>query len=169
MIRPRSLLTHLRGRYRLLRRRGHNWLESHPRLRSALHIGGCLRTGPEPMARGIGVGLFIGLTPTVGFQTVLMVIGCIILRGNFPAAFAVSWVSNPVTLAPLYWAFHRAGEAVYSLIGLLPDSDSGSPLQIFANDLLVTSTGALVIATPVAGIGYFLASRLTAIVRDKKP
>lgn len=138
-------------------------------MRAALRISGCLRGGPEPMARGIGIGLFIGLTPTIGFQTVLMVIGCIVLRGNFPAAFAVSWVSNPVTLAPLYWTFHTAGEAVYSLVGLLPEDESASHLQAFANDLLVTGTGALVIATPVAGIGYFLASRLSTILRGRKP
>lgn len=148
------MLNTLRARYRVLRRRGHNWLANHPRLWHWLFITGCLRGGAEAAARGVAVGLFIGLTPTVGIQTILMILCCIILGANFPVAFAMSWLSNPITMAPLYWGFHQLGKF---LQGLAPFARNPLPdwmLDGTVAAMLFTFLGSLLVAVPFAVGGY---------------
>lgn len=157
---------HLRSRFRYLRARGQAWLARHPRALRVLELTGCLRKGPEAVARGILVGLFIGLTPTVGAQTLLMVLGCLLLRANFPSAFAVSWVSNPFTVAPLYWLFHGLGEALFEQLPLF--SSDLWIVQGIGDDIVFAGMGSLVIATPVALFGYALTKRLSLSVLARR-
>jgi len=155
----RSVPRHgLRSRLRLLRRRGHDWLQAHPRVAAALRLGGCLRGGPEPVARGLAIGAFVALTPTAGFQTVLMVVACIVLRANFPAAFAISWISNPFTIAPLYWAFHELGETLLGVAGARSIDPSSGPLMGARDELVATAAGSIAVAT-LAGCAVYLAAR----------
>ncbi|MGM0672205.1 DUF2062 domain-containing protein [Thioalkalivibrio sp.] len=149
-------------RWRALRWRAHNWLARHPRLHSGLHAAGSMKSGPEAMARGVAIGLFIGLTPTVGFQTVLMIILCIALAGNFPTALVASFVSNPFTTAPLYWAFHELGEAVFWYTPLLDHDMDAWYLQGFGDEITYTLLGSLLIATPTAMAGYWASRQLSA-------
>jgi uncharacterized protein (DUF2062 family) len=59
--------------------------------------------------------MFIGMTPTEGFQTLLLVLLWNLarplkrLRFNFKIAFAVSWISNYLTMIPLYFLFYYTG------------------------------------------------------------
>jgi len=148
------------SRFRALRQRAHLQLKSWPRLRQLLDTTGALRGETETIARGIGIGLFIGLTPTVGFQIVLMIIGCLLMRGNFPAAFAVSWISNPLTMAPLYWGFHNLGKAVFGRL-IIFTGENGY-LGKVGNEMLFTLLGSLLIAAPSAILGYHIALRVLA-------
>jgi len=145
----------LRARYRVLRRRGHNWLASHPRLWHWLFITGCLRGGAEAAARGVAVGLFIGLTPTVGVQTILMILCCIIVGANFPVAFAVSWLSNPITMAPLYWGFHKLGKLLYELVPIAQNPLPSWMIDGPFDTMFFTVLGSLLLAVPFAAGGYF--------------
>lgn len=152
----------LHQRFRYFRTRGHAWLQTHPRTLNALEFTGCLRRGPEAIARGVFVGLFVGLTPTVGGQTLLMILGCMALRGNFPSAFAVSWVSNPFTVAPLYWLFHGLGKQVFQK---LPLFDSGAwYVQGIGDDIVFAGLGSLLLALPAAIGGYYLSHRVSAAI-----
>lgn len=156
----------LTQRFRYLRARGHAWLQAHPRTLDALEFTGCLRKGPEDIARGVFVGLFVGLTPTLGGQTLLMVLGCALLRGNFPSAFAVSWVSNPFTIAPLYWLFHGIGEALFKNLALFR-SDIWF-VQGIGDDIVFAALGSLLVALPVALGGYFLSHRVSAALAARR-
>lgn len=128
------------------------WGGNH-RVREWLKRSGCLRFNRECVARGLAVGLFIGLTPTVGAQTLLMLGGCLLVGGNFPVAFLVSWVSNPVTMAALYFAFHQIGERLFG--GWLETVIEGSDwMDAALVDLLSTALGSLVVAAPAAALGY---------------
>ncbi|QKK01199.1 MAG: DUF2062 domain-containing protein [Pseudomonadota bacterium] len=122
------------------------------RVRAWLNRSGCLRFRREPVARGVAVGLLIGMTPTVGFQTLLMLAGCLLIRGNFPAAFAVSWISNPLTLPAMVWAYHQLGERLFGRwLGAL---SGGGRLDEAFSDVVATALGSLIFAVPVALIGY---------------
>lgn len=129
---------------------GHN----SQRVRRWLRRSGCLTFKRDPIARGIGIGLLVGLTPTVGLQTVLMLAGCLLVRGNFPAAFAISWLSNPFTLPPMVYAYHELGEWLFGswVRDLLEGSDIASNALI---GMLNTALGTVLIAVPIALIGYF--------------
>ncbi len=131
------------------------WLYRHPRIDRALDRTGCLRFDRRSVARGTGVGLFVALTPTVGVQTWMMLGGCLLMRGNFPAAFVVSWISNPITVAPLYMGYHALGETVFG-----PIVNAGMQLagydENLALEIVYVALGSLLVALPIAVAGYAL-------------
>ncbi|WP_422822297.1 DUF2062 domain-containing protein [Vreelandella andesensis] len=88
----------------------------------------CFSGDPESVSRGFAIGIFYGLTPTVGVQTLLVLTSCLILRGNFPMAFTATWVSNPLTLVPLYWMFENIGSLFISGSILSPDTAVAWPI-----------------------------------------
>jgi len=124
-----------------------------PRLRAWLHQSGCFRFQRELVARGVALGLLVGLTPTAGFQTALMLAGCLLIRGNFPAAFAVSWISNPLTWPPLYWLFHEIGQWLFDpwLRSLIKGTGWLDEALV---DIMAVALGSLTLAIPVAMVGY---------------
>jgi uncharacterized protein (DUF2062 family) len=145
-----------RQKYQEIRAQSHRWLGRHPILARALEYTGCLGVNDHVVARGVAVGLFVGLTPTVGVQTLLMIAGCVLLRGNFPAAFLVSWVSNPLTMAPLYVAFNALGRATFE--PLVRPSIKLTGLEGAAVlEGLLTLLGSLLLAVPISMLGYAVA------------
>lgn len=137
------------------RRRIQAWLATHPRVAHFLERGGCLHVDERTLARGLAVGLFVGLTPTVGIQTALILSGSLAFRANFVAAFLVSNISNPFTIAPFYFGFNRLGEWWITRLPISPASvvDLGDEI---AHETLAMVIGSLTIAIPVAALGYFL-------------
>jgi uncharacterized protein (DUF2062 family) len=72
------------------------------RLRPVLRWVLKLRSSPRAIAGGLGVGMFIAFTPTVGIQIILAIIAATLCNVNRPAAIAPVWITNPVTVAPVY-------------------------------------------------------------------
>jgi uncharacterized protein len=134
-------------------------MERHPRLARVLLRLGCLDTDPYALARGVSIGLLIGLTPTVGAQIVMMIVACYLFRGNFLAAFALSWVTNPLTVAPLYYGFHQMGELVFGPL-LTPLADLSGLKGAILEESVMTLLGSLVFAIPAAITGYFICLKL---------
>ncbi|MFU8814703.1 MAG: DUF2062 domain-containing protein [Pseudomonadales bacterium] len=134
------------------------WLRRHPRMRALLARSGSLDPDERALARGVAVGLFVGLTPTVGVQTPLMVAASVLFRANFPAAFIVSWINNPLTLGLLYFSFHEVGDEALALLPIRFDGLSGSLFglgEALAEDVAAIVIGSLLIALPMAFFGYF--------------
>ncbi|MDX1625459.1 MAG: DUF2062 domain-containing protein, partial [Wenzhouxiangellaceae bacterium] len=126
----------------------------HPRITALLERSGSLHVDEFALARGVALGLFVGFTPTVGIQTLMMVAGSLAFRANFPAAFIVSFVSNPVTMAPLYFGFNRLG---HLLMDWLP-IQAATPATLgdeIAEQTLAMLLGSLAIAIPAGVLGYF--------------
>jgi uncharacterized protein (DUF2062 family) len=69
----------------------------------------------EFTARGVANGVFWGLTPTVGLQTLEIVATWFLGRRVFNRdssllqAMIWVWVNNPVTMIPMYYAFYVTG------------------------------------------------------------
>lgn len=61
-----------------------------------------LRSSPRAIAGGLGLGMFIAFTPTVGIQIFLAIFLATLLGLNRPAAIVPVWITNPVTVAPVY-------------------------------------------------------------------
>lgn len=70
---------------------------------------------PEYTARGVANGVFWGLTPTVGLQTLEIIATWFLGRRLFRRdssllqALIWVWVNNPVTMIPMYYAFYVTG------------------------------------------------------------
>ena len=70
---------------------------------------------PECTARGVAVGVFWALTPLLGLQTLLMIASWQFLKHvlrkdtSLVQALIWSWVNNPATMIPMYYAFYVTG------------------------------------------------------------
>ena len=61
-----------------------------------------LQGTPEALARGLACGVFAGLFPFAGSQTVLALLLAFLFRGNKILAAVGPWISNPITSVPIY-------------------------------------------------------------------
>ena len=64
---------------------------------------------PVSIARGGALGIWVGLTPTVGAQMLIVTALAVPMRANLPVSLAMVWISNPLTVVPLYFAFYLLG------------------------------------------------------------
>lgn len=95
-------------------------------LRRVLQLTGSPRTllrsvlalddSPHAIALGVAIGIFVGLTPSVGVQTIMVLAIVVLTRPFFyfngTAAMASTYISNPVTMAPMYYFWYRLGASV---------------------------------------------------------
>ncbi len=68
---------------------------------------------PHAIALGTAIGMFVGMTPTVGLQMVLVIGIAVATRPLFHfnrvAGLITVYISNPLTIVPLYAAFYYVG------------------------------------------------------------
>ena len=86
---------------------------------------------PEHTARGVAVGLFIALTPTVGVQILIIAAIWAVVRAikpqwdfNFIVASAWTFVTNVFTAAPIYYLFVQTGRIIMGRWDKLRDYDA---------------------------------------------
>jgi uncharacterized protein (DUF2062 family) len=68
-----------------------------------------LQGEPRYIALGMAIGVFIGITPTIPFHTVIAVALAFILKASKPAAAVGVWIANPVTVPFFYYGSFKAG------------------------------------------------------------
>ena len=64
---------------------------------------------PESIALGAAIGMFIAWTPTVGIQMVMIIALALVIPMNRIAAFVAIYISNPVTMVPMYYLDYVVG------------------------------------------------------------
>lgn len=94
---------HVLARYRLYSRRTKRYV-----LHKILHAD----DPPHKLALGIALGMFVTFTPTVGFQMVLVFCIAWLLRANKAVGVPLVWLSNPVTIPPIFWFNYAVGAVV---------------------------------------------------------
>lgn len=64
-------------------------------------------------ALGVAIGMFVGMTPTVGIQMILVLVFAgltsKLFQFNRVAALLTVYISNPVTMLPIYWLDYKVG------------------------------------------------------------
>ena len=143
------------------------------------------------IALGVSVGVFWGLTPTVGAQMYIVFLQWILhktfIRFKFDLnlAIAMVWISNPLTVFPLYFLFYTTGELITDLfrlsvpefgsfasfiqmfnviydnanIGLLQKGKETVRL-LFSNLGVSLVLGSIIYAVPGAFISYYLTAKI---------
>ena len=140
-----------------------------------------LRGDPFVLARGIAIGTFIGLTPTIPFHTILIIFFCAVGRGHLVAGLVVSLlVSNPLTIPLQYYISWKVGtiltgsslswEQVKYLMGIASDVSMFEAVKlIYINSfrsMVSVLLGGIVFSLPFAIISYF--SALYLYIRRQK-
>lgn len=133
---------------------------------------------PHRLALGVAISLFVTFTPTIGFQTALVIGLAWLLGANKLVGLPLVWISNPATFVPIYYPSYRIGRW---LLGGTPVSwkwwrelahpplSGGEAFRFYWSRMLEIieplSVGCLVVATPVALISYVVSYQLVVKYR----
>jgi uncharacterized protein (DUF2062 family) len=157
--------------WRRLRKR---WRQGYVRLLSS-------PGAPKEIAGGVALGMFLAMLPVlqmplaVGFaEGIRRVLGRPLSRMG---AVAGTWLTNPITAAPLYGAALLSGRPLARL--LLPEhlvSEAGTPLALtfssaapFALELFVALLiGGALLGLPLALLGYRLVHALVVAYQARR-
>lgn len=75
---------------------------------SLLHEPNLWHLNRRSVSLAVAVGLFMAFMP-LPIQMLMAAATAIVVRCNLPVAVAVVWVSNPITVAPLFFAAYKVG------------------------------------------------------------
>ncbi len=118
-----------------------------------------LRSTTPALARGLATGVFAGLFPFFGAQTILGVSLAILVRGNKLTAALGTWISNPLTYVPIYLFNFRVGQFLLQTNDLSTDLDWTSTSELLqAGKVFITTllVGCTIVGAIAATIAYFL-------------
>ncbi len=122
-----------------------------------------IRGEPRDIAMGFALGLFVGMTPFMGFQTIIVLPLAALFKANKISAAAAVWISNPLTAPVLYGITYFTGAKLFgfSKIGPPPPHlESISLLDLLhkaPHVLNMMIVGGVVLGIPLAVAGYFFA------------
>jgi uncharacterized protein len=129
-----------------------------------------LKGDPHYVAMGLAIGVFISLTPTIPFHTVLAVSFAIILRGSKAAAVLGVWFSNPITAPIFYWGSYKVG--LYLLGNPAPfNVKYESILELFHLGMDVTIamiTGGVILGVLPGIASYFITRKIITTIRLRR-
>lgn len=61
-----------------------------------------LHGSPDEIALGAAIGTVVAFSPTIGLQIVIAAFLATLLGGSRPAAILMVWITNPLTIPPVY-------------------------------------------------------------------
>lgn len=77
-------------------------------LGTLLHDPNIFHLNRRSVSGAFSVGLFMAFVP-VPFQMVLAAIGAIVMRANLPISVALVWITNPLTMPPIFYGAYKLG------------------------------------------------------------
>ncbi len=119
---------------------------------------------------GMAIGLGVGMTPTMGVQMAIAIPIAAIARQSKISAAIGCWLSNPVTLIPLYSATYTLGALVMGRALSPPDGfvETLTNWRLILSDILLPCwVGGLIAAIPVGIAGYWLTIQAVVAYRLK--
>lgn len=121
-----------------------------------------IRGRPREIALGFALGLFIGMSPTMGIQMPIAVFVAAIFQWSKISAAVGVWITNPFTAPFIYGLTYVVGARLLGLKAslTLPNNFSWDLLkELIANAPLIfgaLAAGGIIIGLPLAVAGYFL-------------
>jgi len=139
-------------------------VQQHHQLRlfsNLLHDPDIFHLTRRSVAGGTATGLFFAFMPVPG-QTLLAVLVALWLRVNLPLAAVLTWITNPLTMPPIFYLAYRLGATILRHpvlpihIEMSWEWFSGTLMDIWPSLL----TGSLILAMSASLIGYVLVMQL---------
>jgi len=146
-----------------------------------------LHGDPHYVAFGMAIGVFVAITPTIPFHTILAVVLSLLFKASKPAAIIGVWICNPFTVIFLYFACYKTGyiffedslnawESVKILIGHLESNIEISDkfnyfiefIQTKIKIFLIMNIGGILLGLPAGAITYFITKKVFVILRQKQ-
>lgn len=143
-----------------------------------------LQGDPREIARGIAIGVFIGITPTIPLHTILILAIALLLRAGKIAGVLASYVvSNPFTFFFQYYFSWRIGtlilpydlswERIQSVMAVISGhagfKSSMQALGLLGSEaILVMLSGGILLALPFTIASYIASLYFFTHLRKKK-
>lgn len=143
-----------------------------------------LQGDPEEVARGVAIGVFIGITPTIPLHTVLILVIALLLRAGKIAGLLASFVvCNPITYFFQYYFSWRIGtwllpydlswERIQSVMEVISGHSSFKASletlsRLGGEAILVMLSGGIILALPFTIASYFLSLSFFKSLRRRK-
>jgi uncharacterized protein (DUF2062 family) len=129
-----------------------------------------LEGDPHYIAMGLAIGVFVGITPTMPFHTVIAVALAFILRGSKAAAALGVWFCNPITAPFFYLGSYKTGMFIFGNSAPF-DVKYESILELLklGMDVTMAMIAGGVILGIVPGIAaYFITRKIMTTIRSRK-
>jgi len=150
----------------------HKTIKEHKHLQvfgSLLHDQNLWHLNRRSFAGALAVGLFVAFIP-LPTQMIIAAAAAIVFRVNLPVSVATVWITNPITMPPMFYAAYWVGTL---LLNIPPDPDA---LEL-SLDAMMSSLGEIwkpfllgcfILGTASSAIGYILARLLWRWIIVKK-
>ena len=127
-----------------------------------------LRGLPEEIAKGVALGIFIGMTPTFGLQMAIALFFAYLLRENRLAAVLGVWITNPVTAPFIYAIEYEMGRILLGMqrAHLPQELTVKAYADLGWNVLYPLWLGGTLSGLILGALSYFLTLRLVPVVKD---
>ncbi len=146
-----------------------HWLSKH-HVREFIKRAKTLQGDPHYVAMDMAIGVFVSVTPTIPFHTIIAIALAFVLRGSKPAAAVGVWFSNPVTIPVFYIASCKTG--MFILGKSIPQDinyESIRELMALGLDITVAAIAGGAILGIVPGIAaYFITRKIFTKIRLRK-
>lgn len=126
-----------------------------------------LRGLPEEIAKGVALGIFIGMTPTFGFQMAIALFFAYLLKENRLAAILGVWITNPVTAPVIYSIEYEMGRILLSLprASLPAEFTWGAYADLGWDIMFPLWVGGTLAGVILGALAYFVTLRMVPIVK----
>lgn len=127
-----------------------------------------IRGDPQNIALGFALGLFVGMSPTFGFQTAIAIFLAALFKWNKISAAIGVWVTNPVTTPFIYGMTYLAGAKILGMnkvnnpIGELNIDAIGQILHKAPGIFWALTVGGVILGLPLAVAGYYFSYKIIA-------
>ncbi|MDD2557284.1 MAG: DUF2062 domain-containing protein [Desulfuromonas sp.] len=127
-----------------------------------------IKAKPDEIAKGFALGIFIGMTPTIGLQTPVAIFMAVLLGQDKIAAALAVWISNPITAPFIYMAEYKTGRFLLDTpYVLFPKELSIETIfQLGSNLVVPLCLGSLIYAVLAAAISYAVVLRMVPLLKS---
>ena len=131
-----------------------------------------IRGHPNEIALGFAVGLFVAMTPSIGFHTVIAVFFTALFKWNKISAAVGVWITNPLTAPVIYGVNYFIGAKLMGLQKVYLLSEAHGFARIYkimlkAPEIFWALTiGGIVLGLPLAVAGYYFSYSVVQKYQD---
>ncbi|HAZ79643.1 MAG TPA: DUF2062 domain-containing protein [Porticoccaceae bacterium] len=143
----RRFLPDIKG---LLERPSLRWIRSLPQDPNLLHLN------RQSVSLAVFVGIFCAFIP-LPIQSLLVIALCFWIGANLPLAMLIIWMSNPITIPPMFFLTYKLGSSILGTeLGEFAVTLNWQWFsQLGSEVLLPLFVGSLIAGTLLAIVGYF--------------
>ena len=129
-----------------------------------------LNGDPHYIATGMSIGVFIGITPTFPFHSILALALAYILRASKAAAAIGVWIGNPLTMPFIYLGSYKTGALILgtSIPFDIKYTTFTELAKLGVDATLALLMGGIIIGLPPSAAAYLITRRLVKKLRSRR-